>query len=334
MSDARTAHVLRPGDDRASGWSRARRRCTLHSCPACGRHAWRADGQSRSTARTLLAALRVRKPGTGGPLAQERAAAAAPGAAAPAAPGRRRGRPPLGAAALLSGFTVHGEQLLSPRAADRSCCASSPGTSARCGTTRSGCRGRAARRSTRPRLRAGGAAAAGLAHVAGPAGPPRRAARAHPRPRLRHPAAGRPAGAAAARRRHRCGLPRRPGLHRRAAVHATVEVDGGVLVLACTHLDLDPAARLDSARRVRAAPARRRARARRRRQRRARLARLGGPGRRCAGVAPGPTFPAAAPRRVLDALFVDPGLTVRSAEVVDTGAASDHRAVRAALTGT
>ncbi len=47
-------------------------------------------------------------------------------------------------------------------------------------------------------------------------------------------------------------LPRRPGLHRRAVVLADVVVDGQPLVLAGTHLDLDPEARRDSAARVRA----------------------------------------------------------------------------------
>lgn len=148
------------------------------------------------------------------------------------------------------------------------------------------------------------------------------------------------------------GLPRRPGLHRRAAVHATLDLDLDLapgrdphpgparfpdrpaLLLAGTHLDLEPAARLDSARRVRSGLP-------------AGALVLGADVNDEPGsppwavladgvqvVAPGPTFPAAAPRRVLDALFVDPGLTVRSAEVVDTGAASDHRAVRAELAWT
>lgn len=128
-------------------------------------------------------------------------------------------------------------------------------------------------------------------------------------------------------------LPRRPGLHRRAAVHATVEVDGGVLVLACTHLDLDPAARLDSARRVRAAlPA--------------------GPlvvgadvndepgspswqvladGLADAGEGLGPTFSVAAPRRRIDALLVAPALRLVDRRLLDAGPVTDHRGVVADL---
>lgn len=122
-------------------------------------------------------------------------------------------------------------------------------------------------------------------------------------------------------------LPRRPGLHRRAAVHSTVEVGGRVLVLAGTHLDLDPAARLDSAVRVRAAvppgplvlgadvndeP--------------------GSPPWRALGqglgeIGGGPTFPARDPRRRIDALLVHPALEVVSGEVVATGGASDHLAL-------
>ena len=128
-------------------------------------------------------------------------------------------------------------------------------------------------------------------------------------------------------------LPRRPGLHRRAAVHARVEVDGGVLVVACTHLDLEPPARLDSARRVRAGlPA--------------------GPlvlgadvndepgspawqalaeGLVDAGEGLGPTFSVADPRRRIDALLVDPSLEVVSRRVVDAGPVTDHLAVCADL---
>ena len=122
-------------------------------------------------------------------------------------------------------------------------------------------------------------------------------------------------------------LPRRPGLHRRAAVWARVLVDDRPLVLAGTHLDLEPAARLDSARRVRAGLP-------------------GGPlvvgadvndepgspawsvlADGLAAVGGGPTFPARAPRRRIDALLVDPALELTSYEVVQTGAVSDHLAV-------
>lgn len=128
-------------------------------------------------------------------------------------------------------------------------------------------------------------------------------------------------------------LPRRPGLHRRAAVHATVEVDGGVLVLASTHLDLEPAARLDSARRVRAAlppgalvlgadvndepgsPA---------------WAALAD-GLADAGEGLGPTFSVRDPRRRIDALLVGPALTLADRRLVDPGPVTDHRAVVADL---
>ena len=126
-------------------------------------------------------------------------------------------------------------------------------------------------------------------------------------------------------------LPRRPGLHRRGLAWARVEVEGRELVLAGTHLDLEPRARLDSARRVRAtAP----------------------PGPLVLGadvndepgsptwdalaeglLDPGesPTFPAWAPARRLDALLVHPALEVVSYGLVPTGLVSDHLAVRADL---
>lgn len=128
-------------------------------------------------------------------------------------------------------------------------------------------------------------------------------------------------------------MPRRPRLHRRAVALAELVVDGVPLVLAGTHLDLDPQARLDSARRVRAAlPA-------------TRLV-LGAdvndvPGSPAwqalaqglvdARAGCGPTFPARAPRRSIDALLVSPDLRVLSCEVVDSGAASDHRPLLATL---
>ncbi len=126
-------------------------------------------------------------------------------------------------------------------------------------------------------------------------------------------------------------LPHRPGLHRRAAVHATVRVAGGELVLAGSHLDLDPVARFDSAARVRAA-----------------LPRgplvLGAdvndePGTPAwtalahglDAVPGGATFPARSPRRRIDALLHDPALELLAYEVVATGPASDHLALRADL---
>ena len=106
-----------------------------------------------------------------------------------------------------------------------------------------------------------------------------------------------------------------------------------MLVLACTHLDLDPAARLDSARRVRAAlPA--------------------GPlvlgadvndepgsppwealaeGLADAGEGLGPTFSVAAPRRRIDALLVAPALRLVDRRLLDAGPVTDHRGVVADL---
>lgn len=121
-------------------------------------------------------------------------------------------------------------------------------------------------------------------------------------------------------------MPPRPGLHRRAVVLAGLRVDDVDLVVASTHLDLEPAARLDSAHRVRAAlpdgpvvlagdvneqP--------------------GGPvwdvlgaGLVDARDGLGPTFPSRGPDRRLDGLWVR-GLQVRSARVVtEAGRASDH----------
>ena len=126
-------------------------------------------------------------------------------------------------------------------------------------------------------------------------------------------------------------LPRRPGLHRRAAAWARVEVAGRPLVLAGTHLDLDAQARLDSARRVRAGLP-------------DGALVLGAdvnddPGTAAwvalaeglADAGSGPTFPAAAPVRRLDALLVDPALAVDQHEVVPTRLVSDHLALRADL---
>jgi endonuclease/exonuclease/phosphatase family metal-dependent hydrolase len=122
-------------------------------------------------------------------------------------------------------------------------------------------------------------------------------------------------------------LPPRPGLHRRGVAVATLRVDGTVLAVASTHLDLEPGARHDSARRVRAAvpdgplvlaadvneqP--------------------GGPAWDALGAGLvdartglGPTFPSRGPDRHLDGLWVSPGLHVLRSEVVAAaGRASDH----------
>ncbi|MCY7366045.1 MAG: endonuclease/exonuclease/phosphatase family protein [Frankiaceae bacterium] len=123
-------------------------------------------------------------------------------------------------------------------------------------------------------------------------------------------------------------LPRRPGLHRRGAVVGVVELAGARLAVAGTHLDLDPLARLDSARRVRTAAAG--------------LGNLlvlcadvneepGGPawaelsaGLVDTAAACGPTFPLRAPRRRIDVLLADPRLVVQAVEVPRVGPVTDH----------
>lgn len=122
-------------------------------------------------------------------------------------------------------------------------------------------------------------------------------------------------------------LAKRPGLHRRGAVLAVLEVGGRRLAVLGTHLDLDAGARLETVGRLRArAP--------------------GGvplvvgadvneePGGLAwtalsAGLVDaaadcGPTFPARAPRRRIDGLFVDPALAVLAVRRPDPGPVSDH----------
>lgn len=128
-------------------------------------------------------------------------------------------------------------------------------------------------------------------------------------------------------------LPRRPGLHRRAVVTTRVLLDGRPLAVAGTHLDLQPEARLDSARRVRAGlPA---------------LPAVvcgdvndepGSPawqelsrGLQDAAAACGPTFSVRSPRRRIDAVFVDPALEVTLCRVVPVGPVSDHSPLYAEL---
>lgn len=126
---------------------------------------------------------------------------------------------------------------------------------------------------------------------------------------------------------HAVKLPRRRGLHRRGAVLGVVERDGTRLAVTGTHLDLEPAARLASAERIRGAlpdryplvigadvndepgsPAW------------AALSR----GLVDAGAGCGPTFPLREPRRRIDALLVDPRLSVLSVEVPRPGPVTDH----------
>lgn len=123
-------------------------------------------------------------------------------------------------------------------------------------------------------------------------------------------------------------LPHRRGLHRRGAVLGVVELDGTRLAVTGTHLDLDPVARVDSARRIRTA-----------------AARLGAPlvlgadvneepggpawaalaaGLVDTAAACGPTFPLRAPRRRIDVLLADPRLSVRAVAVPRVGPVTDH----------
>lgn len=133
---------------------------------------------------------------------------------------------------------------------------------------------------------------------------------------------------------HSLLLPRRPGLHRRGAVLARLRVGGAAVTVLGTHLDLDPAARADSARRLRAmvgddtalvvgADVNEQAGEPAWQVLAAGLVDVGGE--------LGPTFPARAPRRRIDALLVDPRLRVRGAHVAETGPVSDHLPVVADL---
>ena len=115
-------------------------------------------------------------------------------------------------------------------------------------------------------------------------------------------------------------FPRRPGLHTRGTAGAVLLLDGLPVRVAGTHLDLEPNARLQTARLVRAAPV----------------------DVLCADVndvpgspawevlaagltdpGSGPTFPADAPARRIDALLVGPALVVLASRVEPTSA-SDH----------
>ena len=122
-------------------------------------------------------------------------------------------------------------------------------------------------------------------------------------------------------------MPRRRGLHRRGLVLGVVELAGERLAVAGTHLDLDAAARRDSAQKVRAA-----------------LPDLhplvvgadvneepGGPawaaladGLVDVAAAEGPTFPLREPRRRIDVLLVDPRLQVARVEVPRPEPVTDH----------
>jgi endonuclease/exonuclease/phosphatase family metal-dependent hydrolase len=129
-------------------------------------------------------------------------------------------------------------------------------------------------------------------------------------------------------------LPRRPGLHRRGAVLAELRADGAVLSVLGTHLDLDPAVRVDSARRLRELVPGREALvvgADVNEQADGPAWRVLADGLVDVGSGLGPTFPAQAPRRRIDALLVDPRWQVLHAHVSATGLVSDHLPVVADL---
>ena len=122
-------------------------------------------------------------------------------------------------------------------------------------------------------------------------------------------------------------MPRRRGLHRRGVVLGVLSLQGSSLAVAGTHLDLEPAARLESARRVRSSLPDRHPLV------------LGadvneepdGPawaalsqGLVDAAAGCGPTFPLREPRRRIDALLVDPRLQVLAVEVPRPGPVTDH----------
>jgi endonuclease/exonuclease/phosphatase family metal-dependent hydrolase len=130
-------------------------------------------------------------------------------------------------------------------------------------------------------------------------------------------------------------LPKRPGLHRRGAASAVLDVDGRQLSVLGTHLDLDPAARLDSAQRLRAAS-----------YDRTGYDVIGAdvneePGMPAwnalstglVDLADGlpPTFSVASPRRRIDAIFAAPSLRAVSCEVIECGPVSDHKPILAEL---
>jgi endonuclease/exonuclease/phosphatase family metal-dependent hydrolase len=125
-------------------------------------------------------------------------------------------------------------------------------------------------------------------------------------------------------------LPKKPRLHRRGGVSAVLEVEGRSLSVLGTHLDVDAAARVDSARRLRVSS----------------YDVIGADVNETAGgpawsvlsaglvdVAEGlgPTFSVASPRRRIDALFVSPSLRAVSCEVVECGPVSDHKPIVADL---
>ena len=125
-------------------------------------------------------------------------------------------------------------------------------------------------------------------------------------------------------------LPVRPGLHRRGAAVAELEVADRLVRVMGTHLDLDAAVRLDSAHRLRQSA----------------YDVIGAdvneePGGAAwaalseglvdVGAGLGPTFSVTNPRRRIDGLFVAPSWRATSCEVVECGPVSDHKPVVAEL---
>lgn len=125
-------------------------------------------------------------------------------------------------------------------------------------------------------------------------------------------------------------LPRRPRLHQRGAATAVLELEGRRLRVLGTHLDLDPAARLESARRLRLQA----------------YDVVGAdvneePGGLAwqalsAGLVDvaeglGPTFSVTRPRRRIDGLFVASSLAPVRVEVLECGPVSDHKPILAEL---
>lgn len=119
-------------------------------------------------------------------------------------------------------------------------------------------------------------------------------------------------------------LPRRPGLHRRGAVTATLEVDGARLRVVGTHLDLEPAARADSAARLRSLGAYDLLAGDLNEEPGGPAWHLLGKGMVDAAAGCGPTFPLRAPRRRIDAVLVAPSYEVLAVDVPRPGPVTDH----------
>lgn len=119
-------------------------------------------------------------------------------------------------------------------------------------------------------------------------------------------------------------LPKRPGLHRRGAVVASLRVDGLALDVLGTHLDLDPAARLDSARRLRVLTTPTVVGADVNEEAGSPAWQALAEGLVDVGRDLGPTFPLRAPRRRIDALLVHPSLDVVRASRPQVGPVTDH----------